>query len=527
MIWKFTWFLLALGVCVGQIPVAAFADAQTPAPATPTTASATSASAQPAPWVVPQTPGTYRLFTTLRVAGKSMKLPFVVFLPDSYRATGPKTPVLLFLHGMGEGGTDLDGIFLHGPNFELVKPNNDAFIHRFPMIVVSPQCPPRGERWDRGTMVDYANLLLDELLPKLNADADRVYATGLSAGGLGTWLAALNRPDLFAAIAPISSREPDLAEVAKKLHHLPTLAITGEGDNDQIAGSRSAVDALNNAGGYAQLVTGPDGHAVWIRAYANIRTYEWLLLQSRDQPLPATNPSTQPTPQVATRAGFHVLTHRAASGAQIDSLPYVIYLPADLRPGDHRPLVMYLPDSTRFGTYRDGMVLHGPAEQLATSARLRNRFDAILVQPIFPPFAGKWPDNANLAMLSSLIQDLARRYHTDPERLYIAGSGTGVATALALAQRPNSAFAAALLEIPADAAELAATLLDTASPTVILGYTYSNKGPNPGRLRTLTTRSATGSDLTILPADAPSPFAMPEIYERLLAIRLKPQPKSP
>ena len=135
---------------------------------------------------MPQKPGTHRLACTVRVDGKPLKLPYVLFLPDGYKAKGPKTPVLLFLHGLGETGTDLDAIFYHGPNFELEKQGNTKFRKEFPMIVISPQCPPRGQRWDRGNMDQYINALLDQILPQLNVDLDRVYATGLSMGGLGT-----------------------------------------------------------------------------------------------------------------------------------------------------------------------------------------------------------------------------------------------------------------------------------------------------------------------------------------------------
>ena len=192
-------YLTAMVAALG-LPLAALAQIAPSQSANPASPPATQPST-----ALPQSPGTHRLSCTVRVDDKPMKLPYVLFLPDSYQAKGPKTPILLFLHGLGETGTDLDAIFYHGPNFELEKPGNDKFRHNFPMIVISPQCPPRGQRWDRDNMDQYLNALLDEVLPRLNVDLDRVYATGLSMGGLGTWCVARDRPDRYAAIMPISS----------------------------------------------------------------------------------------------------------------------------------------------------------------------------------------------------------------------------------------------------------------------------------------------------------------------------------
>src|SRR5512133_2096261 len=152
--------------------------------------------------VIPQSPGTHRLAVWVTVDGKEMKLPFVLFLPERYklREKGEKIPALVFLHGGGESGTDLDAIFLHGPMYELSRRANEPFGRDFPMAVIAPQCPPRGQRWDRGNMDEHVNAMLDEVLPQLNVDPDRVYATGLSMGGLGTWHVTRDRPERFAAI---------------------------------------------------------------------------------------------------------------------------------------------------------------------------------------------------------------------------------------------------------------------------------------------------------------------------------------
>ncbi|MCX7825062.1 MAG: phospholipase, partial [Verrucomicrobiae bacterium] len=95
---------------------------------------------------------------------------YLLFLPKDYRATGRKTwPLILFLHGAGERGTNVWKVSVHGPP-KLVKQQPD-----FPFIVLSPQCPP-GQRWDNETLI----ALLDDVMKKHRVDKRRVYLTGLS-----------------------------------------------------------------------------------------------------------------------------------------------------------------------------------------------------------------------------------------------------------------------------------------------------------------------------------------------------------
>ena len=121
-----------------------------------------------------------------------MKLNYLLFLPEGYESSGEKKwPLMLFLHGAGESGNDLEKVKLHGPP-KIVGHKKD-----FPFIVVSPQSPGRG--WNPDTL----NALLDDVVAHNRVDPDRVYLTGLSMGGFGTWALAAAHPDRFAAIAPI------------------------------------------------------------------------------------------------------------------------------------------------------------------------------------------------------------------------------------------------------------------------------------------------------------------------------------
>jgi poly(3-hydroxybutyrate) depolymerase len=125
----------------------------------------------------------------------NISLRYLLYLPESYsRQKGQKWPLLLFLHGAGERGNDLNLVKKHGPP-KLMEQGKE-----FPFIVVAPQCP--SESWWTEEL-DALAALLDEVQSRYAVDPDRVYLTGLSMGGFGTWTLACRYPERFAAIAPI------------------------------------------------------------------------------------------------------------------------------------------------------------------------------------------------------------------------------------------------------------------------------------------------------------------------------------
>jgi pimeloyl-ACP methyl ester carboxylesterase len=127
---------------------------------------------------------------------RTVSLNYLLYLPGDYQASGAKHwPMILFLHGAGERGADLDLVAKHGP------PKLVAQKQEFPFVIVSPQCPA-GQRWDDEALV----ALLDHVLAKYKVDTTRIYLTGLSMGGYGTWSLAVNHPERFAAAAPILRR---------------------------------------------------------------------------------------------------------------------------------------------------------------------------------------------------------------------------------------------------------------------------------------------------------------------------------
>ena len=118
---------------------------------------------------------------------------YLLSSPEGYEAdTTKKWPLVIFLHGSGERGNDLEMLKKHGP------PKLIAAGQKFPAVIASLQCPPN-ELWNPHGV----KAITDHLIKTERIDASRVYLTGLSMGGFGTWETAFEYPDTYAAIAPI------------------------------------------------------------------------------------------------------------------------------------------------------------------------------------------------------------------------------------------------------------------------------------------------------------------------------------
>jgi predicted peptidase len=143
-----------------------------------------------------------RLDTTVKV-----EMDYLLSLPKGYDKQD-SWPLVLFLHGAGERGDDLELVKKHGPP-KLIGEGKD-----FPFIVVSPQCP-KDVWWEPIEL----SALLDQVIKTHKVDQDRIYVTGLSMGGFGTWRLAAFTPDRFAAIAPICGGGENTGHVA--FHNCP------------------------------------------------------------------------------------------------------------------------------------------------------------------------------------------------------------------------------------------------------------------------------------------------------------------
>jgi predicted peptidase len=195
------------------------------------------------------------------------KVSYLTFLPKSYSAKGAPVPLIIFLHGSGESGSDLNKVKVWGP--PALAEKDPAF----PFMVVSPQAPD-GEWW-------HANLLkgmIDEVLAKYNVDRKRVYLTGLSMGGFGAWDLAIRYPGYFAAVAPICGGGTPI--LIARMKDVPAWVFHGLKD-DAVPERESArmVAALKAAGGDVKYTVLPDGGHVdaWVYAYGEAGVFDWFL----------------------------------------------------------------------------------------------------------------------------------------------------------------------------------------------------------------------------------------------------------
>lgn len=198
-----------------------------------------------------------------------VRMDYLLYLPKDYDSKD-QWPLLLFLHGAGERGHDLEQVKRHGPP-KLIDAGKD-----FPFIVVSPQCPTDA-RWDAQQL----SALIDAVEAKYHVDKDRIYVTGLSMGGYGTWALAAHQPERLAAIVPICGGGDPSA--APRLAHLPIWVFHGAKDQAvPLKKSQEMVDALKKAGSDVKFTIYPDaGHDSWTETYNNPELYEWLLKQKR------------------------------------------------------------------------------------------------------------------------------------------------------------------------------------------------------------------------------------------------------
>lgn len=204
----------------------------------------------------------------------TVKLNYLLSLPEGYDKGNQAWPLVLFLHGAGESGRELAKVKMHGP------PKLVAGGKKFPFILVAPQSPGMG--WNP----DALNALLDDVMAKYRVDHDRVYLTGLSMGGGGAWTLAAAHPEKFAAVAPICGafRSPEGPKaMAEKLKGLPIWVFHGAKDNVvPIARSEEMVNALKDLGADVKFTVYPEAeHDSWTETYDNPEFYEWLLKHTR------------------------------------------------------------------------------------------------------------------------------------------------------------------------------------------------------------------------------------------------------
>jgi predicted peptidase len=197
---------------------------------------------------------------------KEISINYLVYLPLDYiKNANQKWPVIFFLHGAGERGSDLNLVKKNG----LPKLVESA---DYPFIIISPQCTENAN-WESDTL----NSLYDEILKKYRIDERRIYLTGLSMGGYGTWAWAIDSSEKFTAIAPVCGGGK--AFMVNKIKDIPVWAFHGL--KDQVVPSSESekmVNALKEIGGNVKLTLYPDaGHDSWTATYNNPELYKWFL----------------------------------------------------------------------------------------------------------------------------------------------------------------------------------------------------------------------------------------------------------
>ncbi len=202
---------------------------------------------------------------------KTVSYDLLVYTPKGVRDEKKLWPMIIFLHGSGERGNDPNRLKVHSLPKVIDREEN------FPFIVVSPQCPD-GKRWNAESL----NAMLDEVLTKLPVDTNRIYLTGLSMGGYGTWKFAIAYPERFAAVAPVCGWGH--LEDVEKLKQTPVWIFHGAKD-DVVPPSESEkmVKFLEKFGSTkVKFTLYPNAnHNAWDATYSNQELYDWFLQHSK------------------------------------------------------------------------------------------------------------------------------------------------------------------------------------------------------------------------------------------------------
>ena len=224
---------------------------------------------------------------------KDEKFRYMVLEPEMMEA-GKKYPVILFLHGAGERGNDPQKALAHFPTI-MATPE---YRKKFPCILIVPQCRA-GKSWvevkwsdknsshfpaEPSPMMSMAMQCLDKTLKEYPVDKRRIYLTGLSMGGYGSWDLSMRRPELFAAVVPICGGG-DEKEV-KRIVHLPIWAFHGSEDGAvPVERSRQMIDALKKAGGSPKYTEYKGvGHDSWTPAYTDPEgVMPWMFEQAKGE----------------------------------------------------------------------------------------------------------------------------------------------------------------------------------------------------------------------------------------------------
>jgi predicted peptidase len=399
---------------------------------------------------------------TLPVAQSEVAVNGLLYLPQDYgRDAQRQWPLIVFLHGAGERGDDPDSLASIGLP-QILQERSDL-----PFVTVSPQLPP-GEVWtDKGEMI---NALVDWLESEYAIDPQRIYLTGFSLGGFGTWALGLNSPDRFAALVPVAGGwelgsdavPPNICALAAK----PIWVFHGAQDETvKPAQSEVLVNALRACGGDVRytLLPGATHAASGVLPYRDSELYDWLLQQALPEEIPVTAtpyaaidagaPIGSVTPEISSTPlpgdgslqpiGQHAYTIdldvvNAKGITRTATISYLLYLPGGYRQdlAHQWPVVLYLHGSDVWGDQPEELIASGLPKVLAS----KPDFPAIVLAPQAPEDVVWW--GAELDLVSALLDHVQATYPVDPKRIYLTGPSMGGFGAWAMALRSPQRFAA-------------------------------------------------------------------------------------
>ena len=238
-------------------------------------------------------------FTENFESGVYSEVPYRIYVPADYK--DKQYPVILYLHSAGERGSDNEYQLYGAPYYLFI----DGFIEKYPAIIIAPQCPV-GEQWvdtdwelgdystDEVAETIYLRITYEILMQSVadyNADVNRIYITGISMGGYGTWDMLTRYPDTFAAGLPISGAGD--SGNAEKIKDIPIWSYHGDLDYVvPVSGMLKMSEAFDKIESHKFNLTIYEHtyHDAWTRTYRNETTWRWLFDQVKEYESPQIEP---------------------------------------------------------------------------------------------------------------------------------------------------------------------------------------------------------------------------------------------
>jgi predicted peptidase len=266
-------------------------------------------------------------------------------------------------------------------------------------------------------------------------------------GGLGSWCVAEEAPELFAAIAPLSSMSWHPDQALRQLRYVSVWSVVGLDDQSRFLDGTRAMDSALASGPINQRFSYliGNGHDAWYPAYQNPQFYEWLLAHRRPNDAEkkkidamATPPTTQPLP---TTPGHYLLSFPVKIGDQPYNMDYVLYIPKGYQPNAASAAMLFLHEQDTIGPAYHDLCVHGPDLALEKKPVLKNNFPFVVISPRLPVKCD-WETPGMTQALLALVDHVSQSINIDPDRISLTGINAGAAGAWKLANEASGRFSA-------------------------------------------------------------------------------------